>query len=51
MQHKSPIMVIMGKGMGKSLTFMMSALTSTGVTVVVVPLLRYRKPQGLLPRG
>jgi superfamily II DNA helicase RecQ len=40
MQHKSPIMVIMGKGMGKSLTFMLSALTSTGVTVVVVPLLR-----------
>jgi superfamily II DNA helicase RecQ len=39
MQQKSPIVVVMGTGMGKSLTFMLPALTSTGVTVVVVPLL------------
>jgi superfamily II DNA/RNA helicase len=39
MQQKSPVVVIMGTGTGKSLMFMLPALTSTGVTVVVVPLL------------
>lgn len=39
MQQKSPVVAIMGIGMGKSLTFMLPALTSTGVTIVVVPIL------------
>jgi superfamily II DNA helicase RecQ len=39
MQQKSPIVAVMGTGTGKSLTFMLPALTSTGVTVLVVPLL------------
>jgi superfamily II DNA helicase RecQ len=39
MQQKSPVVAIMGTGMGKSLMFMLPALTSTGVTVVVVPIL------------
>jgi hypothetical protein len=39
MQQRSPVVVIMGTGTGKSLVFMLPALTSTGVTVVVVPLL------------
>lgn len=39
MQQKSPIVAIMGTGMGKSLSFMLPALTLTGVTVVVVPIL------------
>jgi superfamily II DNA helicase RecQ len=39
MQQKSPVVVIMGTGTGKSLVFMLPALTSTGVTVLVVPLL------------
>jgi superfamily II DNA helicase RecQ len=39
MQQESPVVAIMGTGSGKSLTFMLPALTSTGVTVLVVPLL------------
>jgi superfamily II DNA helicase RecQ len=39
MQQQSPIVVVMGTAAGKSLTFMLPALTSTGVTVLVVPLL------------
>ena len=39
MQQKSPIVVVMPTGAGKSMTFMLPALCSTGVTVVVVPLL------------
>ena len=39
MQQRSPVVAIMGTGMGKSLSFMLPALTSTGATVVVVPLL------------
>jgi superfamily II DNA helicase RecQ len=38
MQQKSPIVAVMGTGSGKSLAFMLPALTSTGVTVLVVPL-------------
>jgi superfamily II DNA helicase RecQ len=38
MQQKSPIVAVMGTGCGKSLAFMLPALTSTGVTVLVVPL-------------
>lgn len=39
MQQKSPIVVIMATGAGKSMTFMLPASCSTGVTVVIVPLL------------
>jgi superfamily II DNA helicase RecQ len=39
MQQKSLVVVIIGTGTGKTLVFMLPALTSTGVTVVVVPLL------------
>lgn len=39
MLQKSPVVVITGTSTGKSLVFMLPALTSTGVTVVVVPLL------------
>ena len=35
-------MVIMGTGVGKSMLFMLPALCSTGVTVVVVPLISLR---------
>jgi superfamily II DNA helicase RecQ len=38
-QQKSPVVVVIDTGTGKSLVFMLLALTSTGVTVVVVPLL------------
>ncbi|KAH8688030.1 hypothetical protein GQ44DRAFT_638423, partial [Phaeosphaeriaceae sp. PMI808] len=36
---KSPIVVIIAIGAGKSITFMLLASCSTGVTVVIVPLL------------
>jgi superfamily II DNA or RNA helicase len=39
MRQESPVVAIIGTGMGKSLSFMLPALTSTGVTVVVVPIL------------
>ena len=42
MQQKSPIVVIMGTGVGKSMAFMLPASCSTGVTVVVVPLVSLR---------
>jgi superfamily II DNA helicase RecQ len=42
MQNKSPIVVIMGTGGGKSVLFMLPASVSSGVTVVVVPLVALR---------
>jgi superfamily II DNA/RNA helicase len=42
MQHKSPVVVIMGTGAGKSMLFMLPASVSSGVTVVVVPLVALR---------
>jgi superfamily II DNA helicase RecQ len=41
-KHKSPIVAIIGTSTGKSLTFMLPALTSTSVTVVVVLILALR---------
>jgi superfamily II DNA helicase RecQ len=38
MQQKSPIVAVIGTNSSKSLAFMLPALTSTGVTVLVVPL-------------
>lgn len=38
MQQKSPVVVIMGTGAGKSVLFMLPAGCSSGVTVVIVPL-------------
>jgi superfamily II DNA/RNA helicase len=42
MQQKSPIVAIMGTGSGKSLLFMLPASVSSGITIVVVPLLSLR---------
>lgn len=42
MRQKSPIVVVMGTGAGKSIAFMLPASCSTGVTVVVVPLISLR---------
>lgn len=42
MQQKSPVVVIMGTGGGKSMLFMLPARCSTGLTVVVVPLVSLR---------
>ena len=42
MQQKSPVVVIIGTGAGKSMTFMLPAACSTGVTIVVVPLVSLR---------
>jgi superfamily II DNA helicase RecQ len=39
MQQKSLIIVVIGTNSSKSLAFMLPALTSTGVTVLVVPLI------------
>ena len=39
MQQKSPIVAIIGTGIGKSLSFMLLALTLTSVTVVIMPIL------------
>lgn len=39
MQQKSPIIAIIGTGIGKSLIFILLALTSTSVTVVIIPIL------------
>lgn len=43
MQHKSPVVCIMGTGAGKSVLFMLPASVSSGVTVVVVPLVSLRE--------
>lgn len=43
MQQKSPVVAIMATGGGKSLLFMLPAFCSTGVTVVVVPLIMLRQ--------
>jgi superfamily II DNA helicase RecQ len=42
MQHKSPVVAIMGIGAGKSVLFMLLALVSSGVTIVVVLLVALR---------
>lgn len=42
MQQRSPVVVIMGTGGGKSMLFMLPARCSTGLTVVVVPLVSLR---------
>jgi superfamily II DNA helicase RecQ len=42
MQHKSPVVAIIGIGVGKSVLFMLLALVSSGVTIVVVPLVALR---------
>jgi superfamily II DNA helicase RecQ len=42
MQHKSPVVVIIGTGVGKSVLFMLPALVSSGVTIVVVLLVALR---------
>jgi superfamily II DNA helicase RecQ len=42
MHQKSPIVVVMGTGAGKSMAFMLPASCSTGVTVVVVLLVSLR---------
>lgn len=43
MQQKSPVVAVMATGGGKSLLFMLPAFCSTGVTVVVVPLIMLRQ--------
>ncbi|KAH5708161.1 hypothetical protein HBI18_241080 [Parastagonospora nodorum] len=42
LQHKSPVVVVMGTGAGKSILFMLPASVSTGLTIVVVPLVALR---------
>jgi superfamily II DNA helicase RecQ len=42
MHQKSPVVVVMGTGAGKSMAFMLPASCSTGITVVVVPLVSLR---------
>jgi superfamily II DNA helicase RecQ len=42
MQHKSPVVAIMGTGAGKSVLFMLPASVSSGVSIVVVPLVALR---------
>ena len=42
MRQKSPVVVVMGTGAGKSMLFILPASCSTGVTVVVVPLISLR---------
>lgn len=43
MRQQSPVVAIMGTGGGKSLLFMLPASCSTGLTVVVVPLISLRQ--------
>ena len=43
MRQKSPVVVIMGTGGGKSVLFMLPARSSTGLTIVVVPLVSLRE--------
>ncbi len=43
MAQKSPVVVIMGTGGGKSMLFMLPARCSTGLTIVVVPLISLRE--------
>lgn len=43
MQHKSPIVAIMGTGAGKSILFMLPASVSSGVSIVIVPLVSLRE--------
>jgi superfamily II DNA helicase RecQ len=38
MQHKSPVVAIIGIGAGKSVLFILPASVFSGVTIVVVPL-------------
>ena len=42
MRQKSPVVVVMGTGAGRSMLFMLPASCSTGVIVVVVPLISLR---------
>ena len=42
MQQKSPVVVVMGINIGKSILFILPASCSMGVTVVVVPLILLR---------
>ena len=42
MRQKSPVVVVMGTGVEKSILFILPALYSTGVTVVVIPLILLR---------
>jgi superfamily II DNA helicase RecQ len=42
MQYKSPVVAIIGIGVGKSVLFMLPASVSSGVTIVVVPLVALR---------
>jgi hypothetical protein len=43
MAQKSPVVVVMGTGGGKSMLFMLPARCSTGLTIVVVPLVSLRE--------
>ena len=38
-QQKSLVVVVMGTSMGKNILFILPALYSTGVTVIVIPLI------------
>lgn len=42
MQHRSPVVAIIGTGAGKSVLFMLPASVLSGVTIVVVPLVALR---------
>ena len=42
-RNKSPVVVIMGTGAGKSILFMLPASVSSGVTIVIVPLVSLRE--------
>lgn len=43
MQHKSPIVAIIGTGARKSILFMLPASVSSGVSIVIVPLVLLRE--------
>ena len=42
MWQKSPVIVVMGTGIGKSILFILPVLYFIGVTVVVIPLILLR---------
>jgi superfamily II DNA helicase RecQ len=42
MQHKSPVVAIIGIGVGKSMLFILPTSMSSGVTIVVVLLVALR---------